>query len=225
MATIDSLAPELLDDILEHLLTEWEQPDLYAASIVCRRWQDPAQRVLFQNVVLPNKSMANAWLQSPARPRYRARSLAMGHWGDSPLSMEILAACPDLRSLCLDYKSEDGGYEWCSSAHVEAHAPLMGTIEDSVAAVGVAVVPTLQNLILTGIWMKENTIEELLSILKLPNLVGIRRLEIPKVQKDNLAGEAGLALLDECEERSISLLCRYGWLTRDMMKVASPARD
>ncbi|KAL8286896.1 hypothetical protein RQP46_003902 [Phenoliferia psychrophenolica] len=65
--------------------------------------------------------------------------------------------------------------------------------------------------------MAEETLEELVITIRLPNLSGLCRLEIPMVSKDALAGEAGLALLDECEERSISLLCRYGYLTRSMM--------
>ncbi|KAL8286975.1 hypothetical protein RQP46_003981 [Phenoliferia psychrophenolica] len=65
--------------------------------------------------------------------------------------------------------------------------------------------------------MPESIIEEITYTIKLPNLEGLRRIEIPTVLKDELAGETGLALLDECEERSISLLCRYGYLTRSMM--------
>ncbi|KAL8277319.1 hypothetical protein RQP46_010272 [Phenoliferia psychrophenolica] len=66
--------------------------------------------------------------------------------------------------------------------------------------------------------MESKTIKELLRTIKLPNLQGLRRLELPKVSKDELAGNVGLALLEECEKRSISLLCRYGWLTRIMME-------
>ena len=47
-------------------------------------------------------------------------------------------------------------------------------------------------------------------LLKLPNLAGIRHLELPTLGKDDFETEAGLALLDECDGRSISLLCWYG---------------
>lgn len=50
------------------------------------------------------------------------------------------------------------------------------------------------------------------SFIGLPNLVGIRHLELPTLRKDDFACEAGVALLQECEERSVSLLCRYGYL-------------
>ncbi|KAL8277037.1 hypothetical protein RQP46_010571 [Phenoliferia psychrophenolica] len=169
MATIDSLAPELLSEIFGHLVIGWERSHLCVASLVCRRWRDPAQRVLFQNV--------------------------------------------------------DGGHEWCSSAHTEGLTSLSITYPESVTAVGACAIPTLQSLIFTNFQMSEAIIAELLRIIKLPNLEGVRRLEIPMVSKDELAGEAGLALLDECEERSISLLCRYGYLTRDMMEEASPSQD
>ncbi|KAL8277346.1 hypothetical protein RQP46_010299 [Phenoliferia psychrophenolica] len=73
---------------------------------------------------------------------------------------------------------------------------------------------TLQNLIFNiGLCpVDEEAITELLRVIKLPNLKGLRSIEIPIVSKDELASEPGLALLDECEERSISLLCRYGYL-------------
>ncbi|KAL8277006.1 hypothetical protein RQP46_010540 [Phenoliferia psychrophenolica] len=309
MATIDSLAPELLDEIFEHFPLGYRCLDHLRASLVCRRWREPAQRLLFQNVVLRTKRMADAWLQSTGRARYRTRSLTMGQWENQAqlLSMEVLKACPDLRSLWLG-DCEDGGYEWCSSAHVEESFPYdagplttrnlrhlslyadlginsneavfspirhslvylslealdaysapalikcfadkpfplvrhlllneplgfelwpklitsfpsLVTLEilyshptnlnETLVAVGASVVATLQNLIFTGIWMSGDTIAELLHLIKLPNLAGLRRLEIPAVSKDELAGATGLALLDECEERSISLRCRYGYL-------------
>ncbi|KAL8277005.1 hypothetical protein RQP46_010539 [Phenoliferia psychrophenolica] len=94
---------------------------------------------------------------------------------------------------------------------LEIANPMRQTV-DFVAAVGASVVATLQNLIFTSIKMEEITIAELLRVIKLPNLAGVHRLEIPMTSKDDFVGEAGLALLDECEKRSISLLCRYGYL-------------
>ncbi|KAL8277018.1 hypothetical protein RQP46_010552 [Phenoliferia psychrophenolica] len=102
---------------------------------------------------------------------------------------------------------------------------LQDTSKESVVTVGASVVATLQNLIFVSAGMDEQTMRELLRVIQLPNLAGLRRLEIPMVSKDELAGETGLALLDECEERSIVLRCRYGYLTRDIMEETSPARN
>ncbi|KAL8280074.1 hypothetical protein RQP46_007655 [Phenoliferia psychrophenolica] len=81
-----------------------------------------------------------------------------------------------------------------------------------VAELGDTAPSTLQNLIFNSAGMDEDVIMEILDTIKCPNLEGLRRLEVPAVSKDGLKGEAGLALLDECEKRSISLLCRYGYL-------------
>ncbi|KAL8277295.1 hypothetical protein RQP46_010248 [Phenoliferia psychrophenolica] len=266
MATIDSLPPELLCKIMEHIFSEWQTWNLCDASLVCQKWREPAQRVLLRNVVPALSGSAEVWLQSEGR--YRVESLSiLWEWFEGSLPMKLLRACPNLRSLWLNGDYDDGGYEWCTSVHAEddecapaliaclsakpfplvrrlvledatgyefwpkllpsfpplltlelnGHAIDGGTVE-SVAAVGASVVATLRNLIFTKIKMDEDELAELLRIIKLPNLAGLRRLEISMTPKDAFAGKAGLALLDECEKRSISLLCRYGWLTRDMMR-------
>ncbi|KAL8277322.1 hypothetical protein RQP46_010275 [Phenoliferia psychrophenolica] len=96
---------------------------------------------------------------------------------------------------------------------------------DAVGFVGTNPLPTLQNLVLSGAPATEFTFSELTRIIKLPNLDCLRRVEIPSVSKDELANETGLALLEECEERSISLLCSYGYLTRGMMEEGAPRRS
>ncbi|KAL8277338.1 hypothetical protein RQP46_010291 [Phenoliferia psychrophenolica] len=105
-----------------------------------------------------------------------------------------------------------------------ASLPFLATLEldedydfDAVAFIGISPLPKLQNLVLTGTQASEDTFLELTQLIKLPNLKSLRRLELPMTLKDDFAVEAGLALLDECEKRSISLLCRYGYLSRDMM--------
>ncbi|KAL8277323.1 hypothetical protein RQP46_010276 [Phenoliferia psychrophenolica] len=91
----------------------------------------------------------------------------------------------------------------------------------AVEAIGLCVPPTIQRLVFVDFDTEDqdfNSFSRLLPVIKLPNLAGLRQLEFPRVSKDELAGETGLALLDECEKRSISLLCSYGYLTRDMME-------
>ena len=57
-----------------------------------------------------------------------------------------------------------------------------------------------------------DSLKEILHLLHRPNFAGIRHLELPTIGKEDFASEAGLALLNECEKRSISLLCRYGYM-------------
>ncbi|KAL8290647.1 hypothetical protein RQP46_002905 [Phenoliferia psychrophenolica] len=59
---------------------------------------------------------------------------------------------------------------------------------------------------------------ELLHILRLPNLAGLRRLTFRTSRQAEFETEEGLAVLDECKKRSITLLCRSGYLTRDMVR-------
>ncbi|KAL8276373.1 hypothetical protein RQP46_011218 [Phenoliferia psychrophenolica] len=235
MATIDSLAPELLSEIFGHLLAANLSLELRQAPLVCRRWREPAQRALFQTVVLRSQRQADLWLQSPARPRYRIKTLHLDSY--KGLNAEVLEASPGLSSLILG-RVPGGGHSSC----VGEGSNLVGLESLSVqypelfppnpAALGFSnlrdlevSLPTLQNIVLTRTTKDEVSLSELLRITKNPNVAGLRRLEIPMVSKDELAGETGLALLDECEERSISLLCRYGYLTRDMMEEASPVRN
>ncbi|KAL8289981.1 hypothetical protein RQP46_002920 [Phenoliferia psychrophenolica] len=51
--------------------------DLLAAALVCSRWRDPAQRALFDSVFLDRSRILRdqKFLTSPARPRFRTRSL------------------------------------------------------------------------------------------------------------------------------------------------------
>ncbi|KAL8277019.1 hypothetical protein RQP46_010553 [Phenoliferia psychrophenolica] len=234
MATIDSLAPELLDEIFEHLVVGWERENLCAASLVCRL----SSLDLIYPVYFPNDP-------GPLTARnLRHLDLLLAPYEDSfeaifsPSRQSLLSICPgSLRNIgpaIVEYFAEmpfplvrhlaldcSQGIEFWpklilsfqSLATLEIYqAQIQDTAKEAVAAVGASVVATLQNLIFTSIKMDEAIIAELLRLIKLPNLAGLRRLEIPMVSKDELAGETGLALVDKCEERSISLLCRYGWL-------------
>lgn len=127
MVPINSLAPELLSEIFNHLPPEshcYLDPHypLYTTSLVCRGWRDVAQRALFQNVVLGGPRQGDAWLRSSARSRYRTTSLDMTGWGETPLPYAILEACPGLVSLRVE-DSMDGGYEWCASHY--ANGPFL----------------------------------------------------------------------------------------------------
>ncbi|KAL8281290.1 hypothetical protein RQP46_006324 [Phenoliferia psychrophenolica] len=346
MATIDSLAPELLHEILEHVPL---YSDLLSASLICRRWREPAQRALFQTVSFSSngsevrRRKTRLWLDSPARPRYRTQSLDFG-WirTQSSLLSEVLEATPNLESL--EFGPVEGvGLDWCPPLGVQVannlkklkleypadsptnatyrplelshlrsldlhvcgnddgvfplnllkaifhpasdtltficlHTPLEESItnllvdvfaaapfqhvrhlvldgwdnvtstwcrilksfpslltleladdigfnyipEDVVTAAGESVPPTLENLIFSDGCggFNSGALETLLDTIRLPNLTSLRRLAFPMISKDWLANVVGFALLDECEERSISLLCRYGYLTRDMMEGA-----
>ncbi|KAL8280054.1 hypothetical protein RQP46_007635 [Phenoliferia psychrophenolica] len=110
-----SLAPELLCDILERV----SRADLRQAALVCRHWREPAQRTLFTTVVLRLPPQADAWLECPARLRYRVRRLEMFNLRRAvQLPMLLLNACPNLTSLTLESLA-DGGRECCESPLVE----------------------------------------------------------------------------------------------------------
>ncbi|KAL8277316.1 hypothetical protein RQP46_010269 [Phenoliferia psychrophenolica] len=338
MATIDSLPSELLSAIFSHLSLHPDYRDLRATSLVCRRWQDPAQGTLFQTVLLRSERQGRAWLQSPARTRHYTRRPELqsdehhwedvmeacpglqawivgvpggeGHlWGseDAKLDLNALESLsilhpehfptsgallpPSLRHLelyldCggLDHPTPDlpsltssslhhifsssvrqsltslhlVGLERDSIAHrllqvlvsnpfpnvlhlilediaipkawptLLSPFPALLTLEliegrdaetgrDKLEALGASVPSTLQNLIITTLRKEETTLVALLRIIKLPNFESLRRLELPTVRKDDLARKAGLALLEECELRTISILCRDGYLTLSMM--------
>lgn len=126
--TIDALAPETLDRIMELIrdpVPPWEDfldaatalddarswstqssATLLAASLVCRMWRDPAQRVLWTELRPGNTSVA--WLSSPARGRYMTRELWIHiEEGDRVETLEeALSTCAGLRGLSVS--SEEG---------------------------------------------------------------------------------------------------------------------
>ncbi|KAL8291310.1 hypothetical protein RQP46_002288 [Phenoliferia psychrophenolica] len=120
MATIDSLAPELLVEILD--LPRYS--DILSASLICRRWREPAQRALFQTGSFSSNGdvrtrKARFWLDSPARPRYRTKSLDFGWIGtQSNLLSEVLEATPNLESLAFG-PVEGVGRCWCPPLGVQ----------------------------------------------------------------------------------------------------------
>ncbi|KAL8276880.1 hypothetical protein RQP46_010708 [Phenoliferia psychrophenolica] len=59
---------------------------------------------------------------------------------------------------------------------------------------------------------QERTLQELEAILKRPNLAGLTRLSLPEVQQPLLDSPGWTALLEECETRSIALLCAEGYM-------------
>lgn len=58
----------------------------------------------------------------------------------------------------------------------------------------------------------QRLLQALLDAVKSSNLDLLHRIEIPKVSCSDLEGPIGFALLEECEKRSIALLCRYGFM-------------
>ena len=108
--TVDDLPPELVARITElaHAAGPMGDPMLLsAASLVCRRWRDPAQRELFAHVVLDLDTypdQGQRWLASPARQRYRVRSMDLTRGGASDEGDEaeqILLQCEGVRTLTL----------------------------------------------------------------------------------------------------------------------------
>lgn len=78
---------------------------LLAASLVCRRWREPAQRALWTDA-RPLKEPA-VWLSSPARGRYIIRHLWIHNdWGLRTSLGGALASCAGLKALALS--SEEG---------------------------------------------------------------------------------------------------------------------
>lgn len=93
MTTIDSLAHETLIDIFASV---YDRRTLCKASLVCRRWCDPAQLALFSRVSLLQPHHADKWLASPARDQFKAREMVLG--GTFPVE-HVLKACEGLTSL------------------------------------------------------------------------------------------------------------------------------
>lgn len=111
MTTIHAPPIELIHEIFSHFASA-QDPSPYQLALVCRRWRDPAQRVLFLDVKLVNAVQARTWLVSPARPRYRTRSMAVyGPMINMPVN-ETLATSLTLTSLSLLGSLGDGGYEF-----------------------------------------------------------------------------------------------------------------
>ncbi|KAL8289983.1 hypothetical protein RQP46_002922 [Phenoliferia psychrophenolica] len=122
MVTIDSLANETLYDIMEMLkptdLPLWDSGEelpsgsydsLRAAALVCSRWRDPAQRALFNNILIgSNDSLRHHnFIASPARPRYRARSLeVMGRSLTKSGWLDVARATQGLEKLSIQPSSD-----------------------------------------------------------------------------------------------------------------------
>ncbi|KAL8290182.1 hypothetical protein RQP46_003121 [Phenoliferia psychrophenolica] len=74
-----------------------------------------------------------------------------------------------------------------------------------------------------AVWT-EATFESLLRAFDLPFFSTVTCVHLASLGKVDLASTtSGMALLEECEKRSISLECRYGYLTTDMINEDSPA--
>lgn len=121
---IDSLAPETMKRIMElvrdpiplwktlvrcRLEQRWStlsSAPLLAASLVCRKRRDPAERVLGTD--LRPGSTAVAWFASPARGRYFTRELWIHvDWETVDSIVEAISACTGLKSLAVSLV--DGG--------------------------------------------------------------------------------------------------------------------
>lgn len=91
------------------------------------------------------------------------------------------------------------------------------TLVKVLTALGTSAPPTVRNLSLhlqhqRGTSLTAPTICELLRIIQLPKMAGVRRVELPTVPRKDLEGSVGANLLRECEARRVVFVCRYGYL-------------
>ncbi|KAL8290186.1 hypothetical protein RQP46_003125 [Phenoliferia psychrophenolica] len=132
MATINSLANETLcmimgmikvpsrplRDIARSYLPDSYYDSLRAAALVCSRWRDPAQRALFDSIILDTTiiSRNKKLLTSPARSRYRTRSMeikgrATGGW------LDVAKGSQGLEELILRVDGYTSTLRWELLAH------------------------------------------------------------------------------------------------------------
>ncbi|KAL8287516.1 hypothetical protein RQP46_003374 [Phenoliferia psychrophenolica] len=91
----------------------------------------------------------------------------------------------------------------------------------SFAAIGVSEAPNLESLSFGELHdftsFEDEDIDELLRVIRLPSLQRLRHLRFRTIPKSAFEGTAGLTLLKECEERSITFESSEGSLTyRDL---------
>ncbi|KAL8277347.1 hypothetical protein RQP46_010300 [Phenoliferia psychrophenolica] len=236
MATIDSLALELLDSIFSHLTHNPLQSLHRLTSLSLyqiRNFPVSAGPLATHNLRHLNMYCIEsdpALLETILLPsRHSLHSLCLEGVEPSSAStfVESLtkASFPLLRHLTL--QGSESFNVW--SQLIGDNFPSLVTIEfkDAPRQIATVVVaplvnspPALRNHVLSDwrINWDQDGMKELLRIVKVLKIEGLCRMEVNRLSKDDVvACDAGLALLDECKERSISLLCRYGYLTRDMM--------
>lgn len=99
MAPIDSLPPELLSLILDHLGdgSEWTAVThtLRRCALVLQAWRGPAQRALFASFQPRSEQSARAWIRSTARMRYALQRVKL-HVGSITAAVESLTELLEL---------------------------------------------------------------------------------------------------------------------------------
>ncbi|KAL8280075.1 hypothetical protein RQP46_007656 [Phenoliferia psychrophenolica] len=192
MATVDSLAPELLSEVFEHLVLDLGTDSGYG-------WC--SSQIIQDGVDFTSANALVAGLAKEPFPLLRHLAL-QGPESFNVWSQLSAANFPSL--FTLEFRD----------------APTL--VADAFAAAATNTPPTLQALIFEASstpW-DERAFTELLCVIAALNLEGLRRIEVGTVSKRDLACEAGFALLDECEKRSISLLFHHEFVTRDMLEEA-----
>lgn len=124
MPTLDSLPPELVAEVVEHIA---DPATLCLVARVCSSFRSPAQRYLFSSVDLLDSDRAAQFLASEARARYRTRHLGLQRAVGIPIGLQVIEQCKELEGLGVFYsKVHGGGYQWCASEHAagESNAPL-----------------------------------------------------------------------------------------------------
>lgn len=127
-ATIASLPPELLGELFGCFQCSFVFAHLARFALVCRAWREPAQQALFSVLFLGGNSQPIAYLNSPAKQRYRVKSLVL-HCLDPVTESELRDVCPDLRSLDLElpFRTSDDGYRWLVGERATGASASRGT--------------------------------------------------------------------------------------------------
>lgn len=101
-ATIHSLPPELLSDILSHLFTtdEIHLDSLKHASLVSRAWRDPAQTLVWEaGAELRSSEDVERFIRTSSSRRSGPREMAIHDYEDAGQLKRLFAVCGSLRWL------------------------------------------------------------------------------------------------------------------------------
>ena len=91
-----------------------------------------------------------------------------------------------------------------------------------ISALGSSVTATVHVLTFEYHSKRDQSHQELLRVIRLPNRASLRQLDFPSYDPSAFAGEAGLELPNECEERSIAFICRSEYLRMIGMRIKMP---
>ncbi|GAA6008496.1 hypothetical protein JCM10207_007133 [Rhodosporidiobolus poonsookiae] len=109
--TVHSLPQELLASILSHNFTKDDPPDLdtlKAASLVCRAWREPAQRLVWAcGAELLSEDEMDAFVRTRPLRRGGPREMAVHEYKDRKRLKRVLGVCDGLRFLMVAVPERD----------------------------------------------------------------------------------------------------------------------